>query len=281
MSNFPGSLFSQTDPTGNDYVSASGTVPGGTYLDHGQQHKNLNDEIAGLELWLGTNSASSGVFANYTAGQTPLPINNGTLGTVIIGGTFNNLTFGSAILQAPTINGLGTNSGTIKNGIYTNGTFGTSFIQGGTANNQTLGTPTVQGAVINTANIIGSAVTNPMGTSATGLSQTGTTHDPTTTLITGGSFQMITTGNPVLLLANVSAAKNTNTGYMIVYLETNGTLGQYGNVGPGIANANYSIPIMSLVTLAAGTYTFALGGAVDAGTVTFNSYSLVAIELKR
>lgn len=235
-------------PTSMQGTTDTALVP---TVDHGLMHRELGTAVNAIELFLGTNSASSGVFANYTAGQTPLPINNGTLGTVINKGTLNNGVLGSATLN------------------------------GGTANNQTLGTPTVQGAVINTANIIGSAVTNPMGTSATGLSQIGTTHDPTTTLITGGSFQMITTGNPVLLLANVNAAKNTNTGYMIVYLETNGTLGQYGNVGPGIANANYSIPIMSLVTLAAGTYTFALGGAVDAGTVTFNSYSLVAIELKR
>ena len=158
MAQFPGSIFSQTDPVGNDYVSASGTALG-TYVDHGQQHKNLNDEVNGLEAWLGSNSASNGVFAGYTAGQTPLSINTGTLGTIIAkgtinnsimgtpaitGGTHNNGVFGSATLQAPTFNGLGTNSGTIINGVYNNPTMGTPAITSGTINNATLGTPTLQ-----------------------------------------------------------------------------------------------------------------------------------------
>lgn len=57
---------------------------------------------------------------------------------------WDNGTLGTAVLQAPTINGQGTNSGTISGGVY-----GTATYQGGTANGQVIGTAVTNGAFSN------------------------------------------------------------------------------------------------------------------------------------
>lgn len=115
------------------------TMQGTTTLagdDHAQAHRVAGSAVIDIQNWLGTNSASNGLFNSYTAGQQPLPIKSGTLGTIISSGTINNGIFGSqsasgGTFTAPTLAGLGTNSGTILNGVYNNPKTGTLINIGG------------------------------------------------------------------------------------------------------------------------------------------------------
>lgn len=139
MSNFPGSIDSFPMPQGTTQLSDA-------VADHATLERNHGSSLIAVQTFLGT-SGGTNVFQGYTAGQFPLPIKSGTLGTTIAngtinngilgtpaitGGTFNNGVFGTVTLQAPTINGAGTNSGTMVNGVYNSATFGTPQINGGT-----------------------------------------------------------------------------------------------------------------------------------------------------
>lgn len=78
--------------------------------DHSLQHRTVGSAVIAIETFLGTNSATN-IFGGFTSGQQILPIQSGTLGTIIAKGTINNSVFGS-----PTV---------------TNGTFSTPIITGG------------------------------------------------------------------------------------------------------------------------------------------------------
>jgi hypothetical protein len=96
-------------------------------LDHSLMHRNLGTAVNSIESFLGTNSGTN-VFSGYTAGQQPLPINSGTLGTTIAKGTINNSvlgtpsvisgTIGTAFFQGGTLGGTITNNANINGGTY-------------------------------------------------------------------------------------------------------------------------------------------------------------------
>ncbi len=123
MASYPGSIVSLTNPQGGSLVASQ--------PDHAALHTSENNEIVAIETFLGTNSASNGQFSGFTSGQTPLPINSGTLGTVVSKGTVNNM-----VLGTPAITG-----GTINNPVI-----GTPAVTGGTANGQVIGTAVTTGA---------------------------------------------------------------------------------------------------------------------------------------
>lgn len=258
-------------PNVSGTMSLDGTAGG---ADHALVTTNINTAAIALEKTLGTTAGTS-VLSAFVAGQTALPIQSGTLGTTIAKGTINNSIFGTPTLQSPIF------TGAVTGGTFNNLIIGTPAITGGTANSITLGTPTLQGSVVNTANITANAITNGTGVSGTGLSQTITTVDSSTTPIAGGTITLTTTGGPVFINASVSAAKNNITGYIIAYLTIDGTQAMYNYSSPGQAATFNGIPITYFLPLAAGAHTFILGGAVQSGTMTVNAFGMNVIELKK
>ena len=126
--------------------SLPGTATSGTtqlsdgVLDHALQHRTYGSVLIGLENFLGTSAASNGLFNSFAAGQTPLPVQNGTLGTVIAAGTFN-------LFQG------GTLQGTIQNNaLFNGGTYGTIFVNGGTLNMSVGTIGTLAGGSLTTGN---------------------------------------------------------------------------------------------------------------------------------
>lgn len=148
MSNFPGSIDSFPMPQGTTQLSDP------TY-DHALLERNHGSSIIAVQTFLGS-SGGTNVFNGYTAGQFPLPINSGTLGTIIAKGTINNSVFGT-----PSATG----------GTYNNGVFGTGQYNGGSATftNGTLGVGTIGTANIN----VGTIGTLSGGSLTTGNFQTG------------------------------------------------------------------------------------------------------------
>lgn len=118
------------------YPSAIDT-PGGTVAqggsllttpDHAQDHRVLGSAVIGIETFLGTNAANAGVFSGYTAGQVPVAINTGTLGTTIAKGTINNSVIGTALITG----------GTLQTGVVSNDTIAGGTIISGIQNNGSL-----------------------------------------------------------------------------------------------------------------------------------------------
>lgn len=112
------------------------TMQGGSLVatnDHGLSHRLLGSAVVAVETKLGV--------GNSTPAVNLIPVGSGA-GTSVWQQTWNNGTLGTPTLQAPTINGQGTISGTLANGFY-----GTPTLLGGTANNLTLGTPTINGTL--------------------------------------------------------------------------------------------------------------------------------------
>ncbi len=145
MAQYPGSIVSYTNPQGGSLL---------TNPDHAGMHTSENNELVAIEQFLGTNSASNGVFSGYQAGWVPLALSGGTPQTSLLHGTYPNATLGTPAITggtytAPVFAGNGTNSGTIANGVYNNANFGTSQWTGGT-----LAPSVVQGSVIGSANIL-------------------------------------------------------------------------------------------------------------------------------
>src|ERR1035437_5776876 len=108
--------------------------PSGTNLlitpDHALSHTNISLLGTLVENIIGVTPGTNiiGQFIDATGEFAPAVNSSMVFQDVIGGGTANAMTLGSVVLQAPTINGQGTNSETISGGVY-----GTSTMTGGTA----------------------------------------------------------------------------------------------------------------------------------------------------
>lgn len=136
-------------PTSFDTFSGT-TAQGGSLLtapDHAQDHRTLGSFAGTAEniIGLGVGTPKVNTFLQGIGGGSS---QWGTVGTALTfaSSNFNNGTAGTLTLQAPTINGQGTNSGTISGGVI-----GTATIQGGTGISMTLGTPAID--VINARSV--------------------------------------------------------------------------------------------------------------------------------
>ena len=111
MASYPNTIVSLTNP--------GGTSPLASGPDHAALHTSINNEVIAIETTVGT-TAGTNVLKAFAAGEFPVRINGATgiIQTIPTGGTFNGMLFGTPTLQSPTITGLGTNSGTIANGVY-------------------------------------------------------------------------------------------------------------------------------------------------------------------
>lgn len=107
-------------------ISGTTALADPTYL-HAQQHNLLGNSIIAVETVLGTTGGNA-VLSNFAFGDKAARQNHETLGTA---------TLQAPVIQAPTINGQGTNSGTIAGGVY-----GTAQVTGGTSTSQVINTPT-------------------------------------------------------------------------------------------------------------------------------------------
>lgn len=122
----------------DDYTNVGTT----TYEDdsgyaHTDLHNQVHEAIEAIEETLGT-TAATGVIGGWAAGALAAKKNNDTLGSPTINaptiggvgtisgtvksGRIDNTTFGTPALVAPTISGAGTFSGTTTGGVFTNAT---------------------------------------------------------------------------------------------------------------------------------------------------------------
>lgn len=147
---YPGAL--------DNYTNVVGTT---TYMDdagyaHSTLHNQVHAAIEIVEATLGT-TAATGVIAGWAAGA--------------VAGKKNNDTFGTPTLNAPTIAGIGTVSGTLKTGTYNNIIIGTSQMTGGT----------VAGAVVSFTDT--APTTNVKARAYLGTNQENLTHDQWTKVL--------------------------------------------------------------------------------------------------
>lgn len=276
-------------PSGNGTV-ADGMQGTSLFTDpnetHSTNHRQIGTIVNSLTTVFGT-TAGTGLFAGYAVGQLPLPIQSGTLGTLITKGTINTSVIGTSQFTGGTVGTTNLIGGTLagqiqNNGTVTNGVYGTALYLGGTANNQTLGTPTLLGSVINTANIVTGAATNVIGTQGTALNQTGTTQDPTFTPITGGTVTLITSGSACLITGAAALGLNSDGLKCALSLALDGTQVMYSYGNAGAANGETSIAVNYYGIPSAGTHSWTLGVALESpGTFTIQTFSLLAMEFKK
>lgn len=144
--------------------------------DHALSHRNLGSAVINIEHTLGTTGGTN-LFSSYTSNDKPLAERGGTL-QKNVSGTINNSTFGTPTLRSPTLNGLGTNSGTINTGVYNNGTFGTPAVdkvKASTAGTGIYFANPIYPAVGSLTDSAGGTLTADMGTAQLYYSVMGTT----------------------------------------------------------------------------------------------------------
>ena len=123
MANYPTIIDTFANPAGTQTLDNP---------DHSLDHRNLGSAIVGIENVLGTTAGTS-VIASFQTGQTALPIQNGTVGTVIAKGTANNMVLGNPTVGTPNI----------SSGTFNAGTLGTPVVVGAFSNGNISGNGTI------------------------------------------------------------------------------------------------------------------------------------------